>query len=155
MLSAHSGPTPCRATALAGALARSLVGALAAAGIAACAARPTVHHEARGALGPYSALVEAGDFVHVAGRIGATDGDFETEARTAIGAVEVELARAGLALGDVVQATCYLTDMGLYARFNAVYAERVPRPWPARAVVGVSALPAGARVEIVVVARRR
>jgi 2-iminobutanoate/2-iminopropanoate deaminase len=123
--------------------------------VAACASRPTVHHEARGALGPYSALVESGDFVFVAGRIGATQADFETEARTTIGAVEVELARAGLSLADVVQATCYLTDIGLYARFNAVYAEQVPKPWPARAVVGVSGLPAGARVEIAVVARRR
>ncbi|MBL8862883.1 MAG: hypothetical protein JNK02_12870 [Planctomycetes bacterium] len=119
-----------------------------------CAA-PSVHHEARGALGPYSALVEAGELVFVAGRIGATEADFETEVETTLGAVEVELARAGLTLADVVQATCYLSDIGLYERFNAVYAARVPRPWPARAVVGVSGLPAGARVEIVAIARRR
>lgn len=119
-------------------------------------ARPaTVHHEAKGALGPYSALVDAGELVFVSGRIGDAQGDFENEVATAIFAVEVELARANLTLADVVQATCYLTDMELYARFNAVYAERVPKPWPARAVVGVSALPAGAHVEIAVVARRR
>jgi 2-iminobutanoate/2-iminopropanoate deaminase len=116
---------------------------------------PSVHHEAKGAVGPYSAVVEAGDLVFVAGRVGATKAEFEEEAATAIGAVEVELRRAGLSLGDVVQATCYLTDMGLYERFNAVYAERMPKPWPARAVVAVSALPVEARVEISVIARKR
>lgn len=115
----------------------------------------TVHHEAAGALGPYSALVEAGDSVYVAGRIGDTRGEFEKEVETAIFAVEVELARADLALSDVVQSTCYLSDIALYERFNAVYAARWPKPYPARAVVGVSGLPAGARVEIAVVARAR
>ncbi|MCY2961845.1 MAG: Rid family hydrolase [Planctomycetota bacterium] len=123
--------------------------------LSACTAPPTVHHEAKGALGPYSALVEAGDLVFVAGRIGATKAAFEEEVATTLGAVEAELKRVDLTLADVVQATCYLTDMELYARFNAVYAERVPKPWPARAVVAVSALPAGAHVEIAVVARRR
>jgi 2-iminobutanoate/2-iminopropanoate deaminase len=116
---------------------------------------PTVHHEAKGAVGPYSAVVEAGDLVFVAGRVGATQADFEEEAATTIGAVEVELRRAGLSLRDVVQATCYLTDLALYERFNAVYAERMPKPWPARAVVAVSALPVEARVEISVIARKR
>jgi len=123
--------------------------------LGACAAPAPVHHEARGALGPYSALVESGDLVFVAGRIGATKAEFEEEVRTAIGAVEAELKRLDLGLGDVVQATCYLSDIALYQRFNAVYAELVPKPWPARAVIGVSGLPAGARVEIVAIARRR
>lgn len=119
-----------------------------------CSAPATVHHEAKGALGPYSALVESGDLVFVAGRIGATKAEFEEEVATTIGALEAELARLGLGLEDVVQATCYLTDIALYERFNAVYAARMPQPWPARAVVGVAGLPAGAKVEIVAVARR-
>ncbi len=125
--------------------------------LSACSAArsPTVAYEAKGALGPYSGLVEAGEYVFVAGRIGDTRGDFENEVATTIFALEIELARANLKLSDVVQATCYLTDMGLYERFNAVYAERMPKPFPARAVVGVSALPAGAHLEISVVARRR
>lgn len=121
----------------------------------ACSAPATVHHDAKGALGPYSALVETGDLVFVAGRIGATKGEFEEEVATAIGAIEVELERAGLGLADMVQTTCYLSDIALYERFNAVYAAKVPKPWPARAVLGVSGLPAGARVEIVAIARRR
>jgi 2-iminobutanoate/2-iminopropanoate deaminase len=116
---------------------------------------PTVHRDAPGALGPYSASVEADGFVFVAGRIGDTRAEFEQEVTSTIRALEVELERAGLGLGDVVQATVYLTDMSLYARFNAVYEEKMPKPWPARAVIGVSALPAGAHVEIVATARCR
>lgn len=114
----------------------------------------TVHHEAKGALGPYSALVEAGDLVFVSGRIGATHKEFEEEVETTIFALEVELARAGCTLADLVQTTCYLSDMALYERFNQVYGERVPKPWPARAVVAVAGLPAGAHVEIVGIARK-
>lgn len=122
--------------------------------LAGCSAPRTVHHEAKGALGPYSAVVESGDLVFVAGRIGATQAAFEEEVATTIGAVEVELSRAGCTLADVVSATCYLTDMAMYERFNAVYAQRFAKPWPARAVVAVAALPAGAHVEIAVIARR-
>jgi len=114
----------------------------------------TIHHEAKGALGPYSALVEAGDLVFVSGRIGATQKEFEEEVETALFALEVELARAGCTLADLVQTTCFLSDMTLYERFNQVYGERVPKPWPARAVVAVAGLPAGAHVEIVGIARK-
>ena len=74
---------------------------------------------------------------------------------TALDAVESELARAGATLADLVSVTVYLTDMQNYARFNEIYASRIPPPYPARTVVAVSALPAGALVEIQVVARRR
>lgn len=127
--------------------------------IAACSApkswSPTVFHAAQGALGPYSAAVETGDLVFVTGRIGDTRGEFENEVATTIFAIEIELGKMNLTLGDVVNATCYLTDMGMYERFNAVYAERMPQPYPARIVVGVSGLPAGAHVGISVVARKR
>lgn len=122
---------------------------------AACQSRPLEHLEAKGAIGPYSALVRSGDLVFVSGRIGATKAEYEEEVETAIGAVEVELGRVGLDLGDVVSTTAYLTDMAMFERFNAVYARRFPAPYPARTTVGVQALPAGARVEITVIARAR
>ena len=115
---------------------------------------PTRHHAAPGALGPYSGAVESGPLVYVSGKIGDRSGDFEHEVETAIDAVETELAGLGLGLADVVQATCFLTDMGRYADFNAVYGRRFAAPYPARACVAVAALPAGAAVEILVVARR-
>jgi len=66
-----------------------------------------------------------------------------------------ELGKAGLGLADAVNVTVYLTDMGRYGEFNRIYASRFPKPFPARAVVAVRGLPAGAQVEIQVTALRR
>jgi 2-iminobutanoate/2-iminopropanoate deaminase len=54
----------------------------------------------------------------------------------------------------VLSVTVYLTDLDRYAEFNEVYRRRVPDPFPARAVVGVQRLPAGAMVEVQAVASR-
>lgn len=122
-----------------------------------CAAAPdaTRHVVAEGALGPYSGAVIAGDFAFISGKIGERGGSFEREAETAIEAVRNELAGIGLDLSDVVEARVFLTDMGRYADFNAVYGRLFSRPYPARACVAVAALPGEARVEVQVVARLR
>ncbi len=126
---------------------------LAATWLGACAGRPE-HRADPNALGPYSAAVLSGDVAFLSGKIGERGGTFEHEVETTIDAVEAELRALGLGLGDVLSATVYLTDMNDYKRFNAIYASRVPAPYPARACVAVAALPGGARVEIQVVARR-
>lgn len=113
------------------------------------------HQPAEGALGPYSGAVITGDFIFASGKIGQRDGDFDSEVRTALDAVENELKRAGATMRDLVSVTVYLTDMQNYARFNEIYASRVPAPHPARAVVAVAALPGNARVEIQAIARRQ
>ncbi|MHC5004019.1 MAG: Rid family hydrolase [Planctomycetota bacterium] len=121
-----------------------------------CASGPgTTHLAAEGAMGPYSGAVLAGDLCFVSGKIGRRGGAFADEAETAIDAVEGELRRAGLGLGDLVHVTVYLTDMGRYAEFNEIYARRVPAPHPARVCVAVAALPGAARVEVTGIARRR
>ena len=74
---------------------------------------------------------------------------------SAIDAVENQLRDLGLGLGDVLVATVYLTDMNRYGEFNKIYGSRFQEPYPARACVAVAALPAGARVEIMVTARAR
>ena len=128
---------------------------LAAAFTLSCVSPPgTDHVVAEGALGPYSAAVLSGDFVWVSGKIGERGGEFEHEVETAIDAVEDELANIGLTLGDVVEALVFLTDIDDYGRFNEIYGRRFPAPYPARACVSVAALPAGARVEVKVIARR-
>lgn len=120
-----------------------------------CRSSSSVRHvPAEGALGPYSAAVVAGDLCFVSGKIGERGGTFAHEVETTIDAVEAELVREGLGLGDVVAATVYLTDMGRYGEFNEIYGERFPAPYPARACVAVAALPGAARVEIMVTARR-
>ena len=95
--------------------------------LAACAA-PTQHFAAEGALGPYSGSVVSGGFVFCSGKIGTRGGSFEMEFETALDAVEDELERHELDLGDVVATTLYLTDMALYKEANRIYARRFPSP---------------------------
>ena len=116
--------------------------------------RSTVHLPAEGALGPYSGSVRSGGLCFVSGTIGKPGDSFASEARAAIDAVEKELARSELTLGDVLTATVFLTDMTNYGELNAIYAERFPQPYPARTCIAVKELPAGAHVEIQVIARR-
>ena len=106
------------------------------------------------AKGPYSGAVEAGGFVFVAGKIGDPAVSFALQMNQALDAVQEELGRAGLALSDVVSATVFLTDIELYGSLNRIYSSRFSRPFPARTVVAVRSLPAGAKLEIQVIARR-
>ena len=55
-------------------------------------------------------------------------------------------AAAGGSLDDIVKLTVYLTDLNHFARVNEIMATYFPQPYPARAAVGVAALPRGARV---------
>ncbi|MAF66572.1 MAG: reactive intermediate/imine deaminase [Planctomycetes bacterium] len=112
------------------------------------------HHRAAGALGPYSAVVEAGPFLFLSGRIGERGGSYAREAETAIDGVEEELERHGASLADVVSVTLFLTDMECYGETNAIYAARFPAPYPTRTCVEVARLPGDARIEITAIARR-
>ncbi len=112
-------------------------------------------------IGPYSQAVVSGGTLHAAGQIGldpATGqlvaGGIEPETRQALANLRAVLAAARFELADVVQVQVYLTDLSEYAAMNAVYAEAFAERPPARAVVGVAALPRGARVEIQLVAVR-
>lgn len=58
------------------------------------------------------------------------------------------LEAAGSSMGDVVKTTVFLTDLGDFAAMNEVYATYFPSEPPARSTFQVSALPAGASVEI-------
>ena len=63
------------------------------------------------------------------------------------------LAAAGAGLADVARTTVYLTDLAAdFPAMNEVYAAAFAGHAPARATVGVAALPLGARVEIDAVA---
>ena len=53
----------------------------------------------------------------------------------------------GASLGDVVKLSVYLTDLTNFARVNEAMTRYFSQPYPARAVVGVAALPRGALVE--------
>ena len=144
-------------------LAARMLASVAALACGACAgAREIVRTEAAPApIGPYSQAVRAGDTLYLAGQIGLdpatgalAPGGIAAETRQALANVEAVLAAAGLETTDVVAATVYLVDLAEFAAMNEVYARTFVRAPPARATVGVAALPKGARVEIAVVAVR-
>jgi 2-iminobutanoate/2-iminopropanoate deaminase len=116
----------------------------------------TVHtDQAPAAIGPYSQAVVAPPLVFVSGQLGmdpATGslvGDsLESQARQALENMKQILAAAGSSLEQVAAVEVFLTDMGKFSEFNAVYAEFFAAHKPARAAIEVSALPKGGLVEI-------
>ncbi|PAA80203.1 hypothetical protein BOX15_Mlig024407g2 [Macrostomum lignano] len=78
--------------------------------------------------------------------------DTESQARQALRNVGAVLAAAGVDYNSVLKCTALLADIRDAQSFNSVYAEFFQRPYPARECYQVSNLPAGARVEIIVVA---
>lgn len=110
---------------------------------------------------PYSQGVGVGDLLWLSGNVGQDpvtqkiSADFATEARQSIRNLEAVLKAGGLSLADVVKTNVYVTDVGKYEAFNAIYVELMPKPLPARTFVGVAALPNGAQIEIEFVAAKK
>lgn len=110
--------------------------------------------DAPAALGPYSQGIGAGGWVFTAGQLGIdpTEGTMkqtiESQTMQALENLKAVLAAAGCGWEKVVKTTVYLKDIGDFAAFNAVYAEMVERPLPARSTVQVSQLPQDALIEI-------
>lgn len=111
------------------------------------------------AIGPYSQAIRVGDFVYTAGQVPIVPatgdlipGDIEAQTRQALNNVKAVLEAAGSGLDKVVKTTVFMTNLGDFARMNAVYAEFFPSNPPARSTVQVAALPKGAMVEIECVA---
>ncbi len=110
-------------------------------------------------LGPYSRAVWAGNILYMAGQLGIdpatgklAGGGVAAETEQLLKGLSAVLAAAGLSMGDVVKANVFLTDMSDFAAMNKVYETFFEAPYPARSTIGVAALPAGARVEIELVA---
>jgi 2-iminobutanoate/2-iminopropanoate deaminase len=117
---------------------------------------PGTFHQA-----PYCHAARAGNFLFVTGQVAADPdtgdyvlGDIETETRRVMDNLVLVLEHAGFALSDVVSARAFLTDFGEYEEFNRVYTEYMGEFLPTRTTVGVTALAAGARVEVDLVAYR-
>ena len=93
--------------------------------------------------GAYSQGWRAGDFVFVTGT-GPLDpvtgklvgSDIEKQTEQTIDNIAAILAADGATLGDVVKVNVHLSDTGLFARYNAVYAKRFSKPYPVRTTVG-------------------
>ena len=107
------------------------------------------------AIGTYSQAVRAGNTVYLSGQIPLAPatgelvaGDMEAQVRRVFENLKALAAAAGGNLDHAVRVTVYLTDLQHFALVNRVMAEYFSQPYPARAAVGVAALPKGAAVEI-------
>lgn len=117
--------------------------------------RKSIHSdEAPAAIGAYSQAVRSGNLVFLSGQIpldpqtmSLVTGDFEARARRVFENLAAVARAAGGDLDHIVKLTVYLTDLGNFAAVNEVMAEYFREPYPARAAVGVAALPKGADVE--------
>jgi 2-iminobutanoate/2-iminopropanoate deaminase len=107
--------------------------------------------------GAYSHAVRVNTIVTTAGQVGkdpatgSLPSDLEYQVRLAIQNLERVLEAAGSSLDRIIKTTCYLTDIRSFAAFDAIYAELIPEPRPARSTVGV-ALAGGLLFEIEAVA---
>ena len=113
---------------------------------------------APGAIGPYSQAIAANGFVFTSGQIpiDPATGRIEAagiEAQTAqvIRNLAAILEASGSGLDKVVKTTCFLSDIGLFSRFNEVYGQYFTQK-PARSCVEAAKLPKDALLEIEVVA---
>jgi reactive intermediate/imine deaminase len=111
--------------------------------------------DAPAAIGTYSQAVRVGNTIWVSGQIPLdprtkelVPGDAEAQARQVFDNLKAIIVAAGATLDDVVKANVYLTDLSHFALVNKVMAEYFREPYPARAAVGVAALPRGAQVEV-------
>jgi len=121
----------------------------------------TIHTDgAPGALGPYSQAIVTDGWIFASGQIAIdpatgnlVDGDVSEQADQVLRNLAAVLDAAGGSLQTVVKTTVFLSDMGLFADMNEVYARHFGDHRPARATVAAGGLPKGVDVEIEVVAR--
>jgi reactive intermediate/imine deaminase len=119
-------------------------------------AKQAIHtKDAPAAIGTYSQAIRAGNTIYLSGQIPLDPksmqlvaGDTRAEIVRVFDNLAAVAAAAGASLDDAVRITVYLTDLKNFALVNEVMAEYFKEPYPARAAVGVAALPRGAAVEV-------
>ncbi len=107
------------------------------------------------AIGTYSQAVRAGNTVYLSGQIPLDPktgelvaGDMEAQVRRVFDNLRAVATASGGDLSHVVKLNVFLTDLAHFALVNRVMAEYFEQPYPARAAVGVAALPRGSAVEM-------
>ena len=111
--------------------------------------------DAPAAIGTYSQAIRAGNTIYLSGQIPLdpksmqlVTGDTRAEIARVFDNLAAVAKAAGATLDDAVRITVYLTDLKNFALVNEVMAEYFEEPYPARAAIGVAALPRGAAVEV-------
>ena len=107
------------------------------------------------AIGTYSQAVRVGNTVYLSGQIPLlphsmelVQGDMRAEITQVFDNLKAVTEAAGGHLGHIVKLNVYLTDLVHFPLVNEIMARYFAEPYPARAAVGVAALPRGARVEM-------
>lgn len=106
------------------------------------------------AIGTYSQAIRSGDTVYLSGQIGLdpatmqlVDG-IDAQIHRVFDNLQAVADEAGGRLDHAVKLTVYLTDLAHFARVNEIMSKYFKQPYPARAAIGVAALPRGALVEV-------
>ena len=118
--------------------------------------REVIHtDQAPQAIGTYSQAVKAGNIVYLSGQIPLlpetmelVKGDMETQICRVFDNLSAVAQAAGGSLADVAKLNIFLTDLAHFPLVNQVMANYFKQPYPARAAIGVAALPKGAAVEM-------
>lgn len=110
--------------------------------------------DAPAAIGTYSQAVKIGNTIYLSGQIGLDPASMQM-----VGGIEAQIVRvfdnlkavcdaSGASLNDIVKLNIFLTDLGHFALVNEIMARYFTQPYPARAAIGVAALPRAALVEM-------
>jgi reactive intermediate/imine deaminase len=105
------------------------------------------------AIGTYSQAVRVGDTVYLSGQIGLDPATIQlvegidAQIVRVFENLQAVAAAAGATLDAAVKVNIYLTDLAHFAKVNETMARYFKQPYPARAAVGVAALPRGALIE--------
>lgn len=117
--------------------------------------KTAIHTEAAPrAIGTYSQAIRAGNTVYLSGQIGLDPASMrlaegiEAQIHRVFQNLKAVAAASGGSLDHVVKLNVFLADLGHFAKVNEIMAGYFGQPYPARAAIGVAALPRGALVEI-------
>lgn len=107
------------------------------------------------AIGTYSQAIESGDLVFLSGQIplnpatmDLVSDDIQDQIEQVFRNLSAVCEAAGGGLNQILKLQVYLTDLSHFSKVNEVMWKYFTEPYPARAVIGVSALPKGAQVEV-------
>lgn len=107
------------------------------------------------AIGTYSQAVKVNNTVYLSGQIPLDPQTMEMVGSDPAAQIEqvfknlsAVCVAAGGSLNDIVKLNIFLTDLGHFALVNETMAKHFHEPFPARAAIGVAALPRGALVEM-------
>ena len=117
-------------------------------------AKPIHTDQAPAAIGTYSQAVAHGKMVFLSGQIPLdprsmvlVSGGIEAQIHQVFKNLQTVAAAAGGTLKNAVKINIYMIDLNDFAKVNEIMGQYFERPYPARATVGVAALPKGSLVE--------